>query len=93
MASSIRDERFTKGGEAMELTNVAETSPSTEAADHRHLPAPFPPRYPTRASSKFNVDLDFLLYLFDLGRAKADKFIENDDIGLRSSTDIVAKFF
>jgi NTE family protein len=46
-------------------------------------------------SSKFNVDLDFLLYLFDLGRAKADKFIENhyDDIGLRSSTDIVAKFF
>jgi NTE family protein len=45
-------------------------------------------------SSKFNVDLDFLLHLFALGRAKAERFIEAhyDDIGLRSSTDIAAKF-
>lgn len=45
-------------------------------------------------SSKFNSDLGFLLHLFALGRAKADTFIENHygDIGVRSSTDIVAKF-
>jgi NTE family protein len=45
-------------------------------------------------SSKFNVDLEFLLHLFALGRAKADTFIEAhyDAIGLRSSTDIAAKF-
>jgi NTE family protein len=45
-------------------------------------------------SSKFNVDLGFLMYLFALGRAKADAFIEAhyDDIGLRSSTDIATKF-
>jgi NTE family protein len=45
-------------------------------------------------SSKFNADMDFLLYLFGLGRAKADAFIEShyDDIGVRSSTDIGTKF-
>ncbi len=45
-------------------------------------------------SSKFNADLEFLLHLFALGRAKADIFIDKhyDDIGIRSSTDIVAKF-
>ncbi|MDR3531616.1 MAG: patatin-like phospholipase family protein [Rhodopila sp.] len=45
-------------------------------------------------SSKFNCDLGFLLHLFGLGRAKATDFIDAhyDDIGVRSSTDIVAKF-
>jgi NTE family protein len=45
-------------------------------------------------SSKFNVDLGFLLHLFALGRAKADAFIEAHygAIGLRSSTDIATKF-
>jgi NTE family protein len=45
-------------------------------------------------SSKFNSDLGFLLHLFALGRAKTDSFIAThyDDIGVRSSTDIVAKF-
>jgi NTE family protein len=45
-------------------------------------------------SSKFNSDLGFLLHLFDLGRAKAQAFIaaHYDDVGVRSSTDITAKF-
>lgn len=45
-------------------------------------------------SSKFNADPDFLRYLFNLGRTKTDAFIERhyDDIGVRSSTDIAAKF-
>jgi len=45
-------------------------------------------------SSKFNSDLGFLRHLFGLGCAKAHDFIEThyDDIGVRSSTDIVAKF-
>ncbi len=45
-------------------------------------------------SSKFNADLDFLLYLFGLGRAKADAFIERhyEDIGVKSTTDIASKF-
>lgn len=45
-------------------------------------------------SSKFNADLEFLQHLFTLGRAKADEFIKAHygDIGVRSSTDIVAKF-
>jgi NTE family protein len=45
-------------------------------------------------SSKFNSDLGFLLHLFALGRTKADSFINThyDDIGIRSSTDIVTKF-
>ena len=45
-------------------------------------------------SSKFNADLAFLKDLFNLGRAKADEFIEKHyaDIGVRSSTDIAAKF-
>jgi NTE family protein len=45
-------------------------------------------------SSKFNSDLDFLLHLFQLGRAKAAAFIEahSEDVGVRSSTDIATKF-
>lgn len=45
-------------------------------------------------SSKFNADADFLRYLFNLGRAKADGFIEThyEDIGVRSTADIAAKF-
>jgi NTE family protein len=45
-------------------------------------------------SSKFNLDIGFLRHLFTLGRAKADVFIEAhyNDIGIRSSTDINAKF-
>jgi NTE family protein len=45
-------------------------------------------------SSKFNSDMDFLLHLFALGRAKATDFIatHSRDVGVRSSTDIAAKF-
>jgi NTE family protein len=45
-------------------------------------------------SSKFNSDMEFLLHLFALGRAKAADFIaaHSDDVGVRSSTDIAAKF-
>ena len=45
-------------------------------------------------SSKFNSDLGFLLHLFALGRRKADDFIaiHFNDVGLRSTTDIAAKF-
>ena len=47
------------------------------------------------ASSKMNLDVEFLQYLFDTGREKADEFLKNhfDKIGRRSSTDLVAKFF
>lgn len=47
------------------------------------------------ASSKMNLDMEFLQYLFDIGRAKAGEFLENhyDKIGRQSSTDLVAKFF
>jgi len=46
-------------------------------------------------SSKLNADWEFLLHLKELGRSKADAFLKNhfDDIGVRSSTDIEAKFF
>jgi NTE family protein len=45
-------------------------------------------------SSKLNADWDFLQQLFQLGRAKADEFIAAhfDKIGVKSSTDIEAKF-
>lgn len=45
-------------------------------------------------SSKYNCDLGFLQHLFGLGRSKADAFIAAhfDDVGVRSSTDIAAKF-
>jgi NTE family protein len=45
-------------------------------------------------SSKFNSDLGFLRHLFDLGRTKAEAFIlaHYDNVGVRSSTDIVARF-
>ena len=45
-------------------------------------------------SSKFNSDLGFLLHLFALGRSKAAAFIHahHQDVGVRSSTDIAAKF-
>jgi len=47
------------------------------------------------ASSKMNLDMEFLKYLFDTGREKADEFLKNhyDKIGNQSSTDIKAKFF
>jgi len=45
-------------------------------------------------SSKLNADWDFLRWLFELGRAKADEFLEThyDSIGARSSTDIVSRY-
>lgn len=45
-------------------------------------------------SSKLNPDWDFLCYLRDLGRAKAEAFLAShyDDLGRASTTDIVAKF-
>jgi NTE family protein len=45
-------------------------------------------------SSKLNPDWDFLCYLRDLGREKAEAFLAShyDDIGKVSTTDIVAKF-
>jgi len=47
------------------------------------------------ASSKMNLDMEFLKYLFDIGREKADEFIRMhyDKIGNTSSTDLAAKFF
>jgi len=50
---------------------------------------------PLNASSKVNTSLDFLHYLHALGVAKAEAFLQThfDAIGVRSSTDVVAKFF
>jgi NTE family protein len=47
------------------------------------------------ASSKLNAEPEFLRHLFGLGVEKADAFLAAhfDAIGVRSSTDIVAKFF
>lgn len=46
------------------------------------------------SSSKMNLDMDFLQYLFDLGKGKATDFLNDhyDKIGKKSSTDIAAKF-
>jgi len=46
-------------------------------------------------SSKLNADWDFLMYLFENGRQRADQFLEQHyaKIGHESSTDIVEKFF
>lgn len=46
-------------------------------------------------SSKLNADADFLAKLFNLGRERASCWLEVhiDDVGIRSSTDIEAKFF
>jgi NTE family protein len=46
-------------------------------------------------SSKMNLDMEFLKYLFDIGKEKAEEFLTNhfDKIGKKSSTDIAAKFF
>lgn len=45
-------------------------------------------------SSKMNVDMEFLKYLFDIGKEKTDTFLKDhfDKIGKESSTDIAAKF-
>ena len=45
-------------------------------------------------SSKMNLDMEFLQYLFHIGREKTDEFLKNhfDEIGVKSSTDIEAKF-
>jgi len=45
-------------------------------------------------SSKMNVDMEFLKYLFGIGREKAEAFLNDhyDKIGRESSTDIAAKF-
>ncbi len=47
------------------------------------------------ASSKMNLDMEFLQYLFNTGKEKADEFLKNHfaKIGNQSSTDIAAKFF
>ena len=47
------------------------------------------------ASSKLNADIDFLRRLHALGRSKTDEFLQAHfaDLGNRSSTDIVEKFF
>jgi NTE family protein len=46
------------------------------------------------ASSKMNLDMEFLQYLFDTGKEKAEEFLKNNfaAIGNKSSTDIAAKF-
>ena len=46
------------------------------------------------SSSKMNLDMEFLKYLFNTGKEKADEFLKNhfDAIGKKSSTDIKAKF-
>ncbi len=45
-------------------------------------------------SSKLNADIGFLRHLYDLGVKQADQFLADhfDAIGVRSSTDIAAKF-
>jgi NTE family protein len=45
-------------------------------------------------SSKMNLNMEFLQYLFDLGREKTSEFLNDhyEKIGLKSSTDIAAKF-
>ena len=45
-------------------------------------------------SSKMNLDMEFLKYLFDTGQEKTDNFLQEhfDKIGKKSSTDIAAKF-
>ena len=49
---------------------------------------------PLSMSSKLNADRRFLHHLFDLGRTRADLFVRDhlDDVGRRSTTDIVEKF-
>lgn len=46
------------------------------------------------SSSKMNLDMEFLLYLFAIGKEKADVFLRENyaKIGRESSTDIAAKF-
>lgn len=46
-------------------------------------------------SSKLNADWDFLMYLFEHGRERAGRFLDEhfDKIGRESSTDIEEKFF
>jgi NTE family protein len=46
-------------------------------------------------SSKLNADWDFLMYLFETGRARASEFLDAhyDKIGKQSSTNIEEKFF
>ena len=46
------------------------------------------------AASKLNADWDFLMHLFEAGRARGETFLhENyDKVGRESSTDLVAKF-
>ena len=46
-------------------------------------------------TSKLNADWDFLMYMFETGRHKAEEFLDHhfDKIGKESSTDISAKFF
>lgn len=47
------------------------------------------------ASSKMNLDMEFLKYLFDIGQSKAEEFLKDhyEKIGKKSSTDLAAKFF
>jgi len=46
------------------------------------------------AGSKLNATSAFLAYLFELGRSRALAFLERhfDDLGVRSSTDVAARF-
>jgi NTE family protein len=45
-------------------------------------------------TSKLNADWDFLMFMFETGREKADEFLEQhyDKVGAQSSVDIHAKF-
>jgi NTE family protein len=45
-------------------------------------------------SSKINSDWDHLQRLYGIGRERAEAFLQNhfDDLNVRSSTDIQAKF-
>ena len=45
-------------------------------------------------SSKLNADIEFLEWLFELGRERADRFVREhgDKIGVESSTDIAERF-
>ena len=54
-----------------------------------------PGEFSTDCSSKMNLDMEFLKYLFDIGKEKADEFLKNhyDKIGIKSSLDVEENFF
>lgn len=69
-----------------------------EATDYRnmniHIIEARKKMRPLDASSKLNAEWDFFLYLFEIGREAADKWLRNhfDDLGVCSSVDVRQMF-